>query len=270
MASTESLLFPALLKYWRRTRGLSQLDLALAADVSSRHVSFLETGRASPSRGMVLRLGTVLAVPLRDQNIMLRAAGHESAYASAPFDAGLPAGVEQAITRMSAQQEPFPLLILNRGYDILRLNGAAERLVGRLVAEPSAMKRPANILRMLFDPRLTRPFLVDWEAVARTMLQRVHREVLARPSDANLVTILQELFSYPDVPEGWREPDLSSTCEPTCTLRFKTGSLELSFLSTLTVFNVPQDVTVEEIRIESYFALDEATVRACERLARHS
>src|SRR5215831_6165015 len=116
MAHSEARLFPALLRHWRMRRGLSQLDLALAADVSPRHVSFLETGRAQPSREMVLRLGATLGVPLRDQNSMLRAAGFPDQFPEPRLEGGLPEGVTQAIERMLAQQEPFPMVVFDRHY----------------------------------------------------------------------------------------------------------------------------------------------------------
>src|SRR5437899_2869377 len=129
MARSETRLFPALLRHWRTRRGLSQLDLAVAGDVSSRHVSFLETGRAQPSREMVLRLGATLNVPLRDQNDMLRAAGFDEAFTEPPLDGGLSPGIARAIDRMLAQHEPYPMTVLDRRYNVLRTNEGATRLL---------------------------------------------------------------------------------------------------------------------------------------------
>src|SRR5262252_10446325 len=129
MAHSEARLFPALLRHWRTRRGLSQLDLALAADVSPRHVSFLETGRAQPSREMVLRLGAALGVRLRDQNDMLRAAGFPDQFSEPRLEDGLPPGVAQAIERMLAQHEPFPMVLFDRNYQILRTNADAHAAV---------------------------------------------------------------------------------------------------------------------------------------------
>src|SRR5216684_3786239 len=194
MPRSETRLFPALLRHWRTLRGLSQLDLALAADVSSRHVSFLETGRAQPSREMVLRLATTLSVPLREQNDLLRAAGFPDAFAEPGLEGGQPPGVAQAIDRMLAQQEPFPMTVLDRHYSVLRTNGGGTRL-------------------------LARPFVVDWERVAHAFVSRLHRETLAKPADAGLAALLRSLFEYPDVPEAWRQPDFSTPSDPTLTLR---------------------------------------------------
>lgn len=144
---TTSGLCPALLKFWRGRRGLSQLDLALAAEVSARHVSFLETGRAQPSREMVLRLGAALAVPLRDQDAMLRAAGFQPVFEERGLEAGLPPAIAQAIERMMAQQEPYPLVVMNRGYEVLRANAATFRLLPRRwrrrIRLPAARERGA-------------------------------------------------------------------------------------------------------------------------------
>jgi transcriptional regulator with XRE-family HTH domain len=184
MPRSETRLFPALLRHWRTLRGLSQLDLALAADVSARHVSFLETGRAQPSREMALRLATTLSVPLREQNDLLRAAGFPDAFAEPGLEGGLPPGVAQAIDRMLAKQEPFPLTVLDRHYNVLRTNEGAARLLARFIADPSALGAPPNAFAALFDPRLGRPFVVDWERVAHALVSRLHLETLARPADA--------------------------------------------------------------------------------------
>jgi transcriptional regulator with XRE-family HTH domain len=253
-------LFPALLKHWRNRRGLSQLDLALAADVSPRHVSFLETGRAQPSRDMVLRLGATLSVALRDQNAMLRAAGFTDEFPEPDFAAGLPPGVAQAIERMLATHEPYPMTVLDRHYQLLRANQGATRLFMRLLADPAALPKKPNVFHLLFDPRLVRPFVVGWEATAHGLVSRLHREALV---DESLNPLLRSLFEYPGVPESWRQPDFTLPSEPTLTLRMKRDPLELAFLTTLTVFNAPQNVTLEELRLESYFPLDDATARAC-------
>jgi transcriptional regulator with XRE-family HTH domain len=266
MPREEARLFPALLKHWRGRRGLSQLDLALAADVSARHVSFLETGRAQPSREMVLRLGAALDVPLRDQNVMLNAAGFAEEYPEPSFEDELTPSINHAIDRMLKQQEPFPMVVVNRRYDILRANRAAQRMVSRFIAEPSAL--PTNAFHLLFDPRAARRFVVDWERVAHALIARLHRESLARPSERDLAALVRSLFEYPDVPESWRQPDFSVPSEPTLGLRLRRDAFELAFFTTITAFNAPQNVTLEEVRIESYFPADDATVANCERLAR--
>jgi transcriptional regulator with XRE-family HTH domain len=267
MRKDETRLFSALLRHWRTRRGMSQLDLAVAADVSSRHISFLETARAQPSREMVLVLAAALDVPLRDQNVLLDSAGFTSAFAEPPLEGGMPPPIAQAIDRMLAQHEPFPMLVLTRTYDVLRINEGARRLLSRMILDPAALPDPPNLLRALMDPRLGRPFVVDWERVARVLLARIHRESLQRPSDGPIVALLEDLMGYPDVPASLRQPDFSLPSDATFTLRLRRDDLDLAFLTTLTVFSAPQNVTLDELRLESYFPLDEATARACQRLA---
>jgi transcriptional regulator with XRE-family HTH domain len=267
MRKDDARLFSALLRHWRTRHGMSQLDLAVAADVSSRHISFLETGRAQPSREMVLVLAAALGVPLRDQNVLLDSAGFPPAFPEPPLGGGMPPAVEQAIERMLAHHEPFPMVVLTRTYDVLRMNAGAARLLGRLVLDPSALGTPPNLLRALMDPRLTRPFVADWERTARMLLARIHRESLQHPSDGPLVALVEDLMAYPDIPESVRQPDLSLPSDATFTLRLRRDDLELAFLTTMTVFNAPQNVTLDELRIESYFPLDDATARVCDRFA---
>ncbi len=268
MAKNGTRLFPALLRHWRTRRGLSQLDLAIAGDVSSRHVSFLETGRAQPSREMVLRLGATLDVPLRDQNEMLRAADFPEAFPEPSVHGELAAPIAHAIERMIAAHEPLPITLLDRGYDVLRASEGGTRLLGRFVAEPSATPARINVFALLFDPRLARPFVVDWERTARGMVARLHRETLGRGSDGARVSLLQSLFDYPGVPAAWRHPDFSEPVDPVLTLRLRRGNLELAFLTTMTAFSAPGNVTLDELRIETYFPLDGSTERACAEIAR--
>lgn len=264
----ETNIFPALLKYWRQKSGMSQLDLALAAEVSPKHVSFLETGRARPSKEMVLQLASTLGLSLRDQNALLDAAGFPKSYPEPSFSEGLPFAIERVIDRMFAQQEPYPMVALDRRYDIIRSNDAANRLLFRLISDPSSLTAPLNLMRALFDPRLCRPFIVEWEKVARTLLSRFYRESLGKPHDEVLKGLFTSLLAYPDVPRSFRTPDLSMPSEPMLVVRFARDDLRLAFLTTVTVFDAPQNVTLSELRLESYFPLDRETEEACARLAR--
>jgi transcriptional regulator with XRE-family HTH domain len=264
MSQQESKLFPALLRYWRQKRGLSQLDLALSADVSARHVSFLETGRASPSKEMIFTLAGALNVPLREQNALLLAAGFPEAFVEEPSDS-LPPLIERVLQRMFQQQEPYPMVVMDRTYDVIRSNEAATRLLSGFLVEPPTEK--LNIMRMLFDPKQARSFIVDWEKVAKLLLSRLHRESLMRPSHA-LSELSSRLLSYPGVPESFRSPDLSGVSDPVVSFRLKRGDIEIGFITTVTVFDAPQNLTLSELHVESYFPLDEKTARYCEALAR--
>jgi transcriptional regulator with XRE-family HTH domain len=259
-------LFPALLRYWRDCRGISQLDLALTAGVSSRHVSFLESGRSKPSEAMVLRLMVALDVPLREQNQILLAAGFTARFPEPGLDEVAPA-VEHAISRMMQQQEPYPLTVLSGGYDIVRSNRAAGALFAHFVAEPARLPTPLNMFSLLFDPSLVRPFVTDWAHVGHQMIARLHREALQHRTDDRLRALIQRTLAYPDVPSGWRRPDFSAHCGSTLEIQLCRGDLRLGFLTTITMFSAPQQVTLDELRIESYFPLDEATRSTCTRMA---
>ena len=260
-------LFPALLRYWRQQRGLSQLDLALAADVSARHISFLETGRARPSEEMVLRLATTLNVPLRNQNEMLRSADFPPRFTAPDLNTGLTSAITHALDLMMAQHDPFPIMIMNRNYDVLRVNHTTQRLVALFVKEPSALTFPLNPYRLLFDPRLARTAVVDWEKIARDLLSRLHREALHHPDHATLRELVDELLQYAGVSAEWCQPDFSTPDDAAYAIRFRTNETELAFLTTITTFSSPSNITLEELRIESYYPLDETTERVCRALA---
>lgn len=262
-------LFPALLRYWRNRRGLSQLELALEADVSARHVSFLESGRSRASEEMALRLLAVLDVPLRDQNEALRAAGLPARFeekAGNPLDHLTPE-VEHALAQMIAQHEPFPLVVLSPDLVILRASKGSAALFGEFMAEPTVRPDPLDMVSLLFDTRLLRPFVVEWETLAHALVSRVHRENLLYGGDERLTGLLDRALSYPGVPETWRRPDLSLGSSPALTFRLARGEMRAAFLVTVTVFSSPRHVTLDELRIESCFPLDEATRSLCSRLS---
>lgn len=246
---------------------MSQLDLAVAANVSGRHISFLETGRAQPSRDMILRLGVSLDLDLRDQNELLAAAGLQPVFPESLPEEGLAAPVERALERMLQQQEPYPMAIMNRVYDLVRMNQATARVMSLFVAQPGELDAPPNAYRSIFDPRQARPFIVDWPLVARDALARLQREALGRPQDDELRALISELLRYPDVPADWHQPDLDRTMEPMLTFALARDGVRLEFLTTLTVFNEPRDVTLQELRIESYFPVDPETEAFCRKLA---
>ena len=266
-ADHRSGLYPALLKHWRGQHGLSQLDLALAADVSARHVSFLETGRSRPSSQMVLRLATALGVPLRGVNAMLRAAGHEPLYDES--DDALPAAVTEALTLLKAHHEPFPLIVVDHTYRVLDLNRGAVAMLGALFGGPvdPAALRDLNLARLTFDPDGAHPLLANFDEVGRTLLWRIQREVLADPDDGGLRDLLDDLLAMPTVEPDWREVDLLAPSDPALVLHLRSGDLDLRFLTMVTAFQAPQNVAVERLRIETWLPYDDATAQACRRLA---
>ncbi len=253
-------LFPALLRYWRNARGLSQLDLSGAADVSSKHISFLETARARPSREMVLRLGATLDIPLREQNTLLTAAGYAPNFHENPAS-GFEPSIQRALEIMMLHHNPYPLLAFDRRYDIVLANTAIKNLLATLLGAKAESE--LNVMKLLFDPRLLRPHVVDWESTARMMLQRLQRETLHRRNDAELNQLITQLCQYEDIPSSWRIPDFEQPTDASATLRLEFGGQQLAFLATVTVFERTQDVALEELRIESYYPLDDKTEAFC-------
>jgi transcriptional regulator with XRE-family HTH domain len=255
----------ALVQHWRKSRHLSQLALAGQASISARHLCFLETGRSNPSREMVLLLGRVLDVPLRERNVMLLAAGFAPVYAETGLDAPELAAVRGALDAILRQQEPFPAVVMNRTWDIVAANGAATGFFGFLLGERTA-PQPANVLRMMFHPDALRPCVANWEEVAEALVLRAHREAVGGVQDGATKKLLAEILSYPGVPASWRIANLGAPLLPVLPVSFRKHGEQLNFFSTVTTLGTPQDITVQEIRIECFFPADEATDRAARRL----
>ncbi len=260
-------LYPALLKHWRGQRGLSQLDLALAADVSSRHISFLETGRSAPSAEMVVRLATALDVPLRHANGMLQAAGHDPVYPEPAAGEGLPPEIAEVLRLMKEHHEPFPLVVIDHKYDVVDLNGGAQALFGLVVDDLAAtLAGGLNLIRLTFDPHGVKHAIVNFDEVGRTLLWRVQREVLASPNDNPLRAILEEVLALPTVADDWREADLTAVSSPVLPVKLRAGEQVLEFITMVTAFQAPQAVALDELRIETWFPGNAATAEACRAL----
>lgn len=249
--------FGTLLSQWRKLRGKSQLDLAVDADVSPRHVSFVETGRSAPSREMVLTLATALQVPLRERNALLLAAGYAPVFRETDLDAPELAPARRALDLILKHQEPHPAVVMNRQWDIVRTNRAAEKFFARLLRgqTPRAAKRP-NVLRLMFDPKGLRPWVTNWEAVAEGLVQRVHREAVGGVPDEGTRRLLSEILSYPGVPDQWRTLDPTFATAPFIPVSFERGSLRVSYFSTVTTLGTAQDITLQELRVECFFPAD--------------
>jgi len=171
--------FGRLLREWRARRRVSQLDLAMEAGVSSRHVSFVETGRSQPGREMVLMLARVLDVPLRDRNELLMAAGYAPLYRATDLDAPALEQARRALDFMLRQQEPYPAIVVDRAWNLLKANGGAVRLVEAFADPEAASEWGGNAMRLMFHPRGFRPYIVNWEAMAAALIQWLHRDVLS-------------------------------------------------------------------------------------------
>jgi transcriptional regulator with XRE-family HTH domain len=259
--------FGRLLREWRARRRVSQLDLAMEAGVSSRHVSFVETGRSQPSREMVLMLARVLDVPLRDRNELLMAAGYAPLYRATDLDAPALEQARRALDFMLRQQEPYPAIVVDRGWTILKANGGAVRLVEAFTDASAAAEWGGNAMRLMFHPGGFRPHIVNWEAMAAALIQWLHRDVLIGLGGAETRRLLEELLSYPGVPPRWRTLDVDVSTAPFLPIEFKKGDLELRFFSTLTSLGTPHDITLQELRVEAFFPADAQTEEAARRLA---
>ena len=248
--------FGLLLREWRSRRRVSQLDLAMEAGVSSRHVSFIETGRAQPSREMILMLARVLDVPLRDRNELLMAAGYAAMYRATDLDAPALEQARRALDFMLRQQEPYPAIVVDRAWNLLKANNGAVRLV-QTFAESDEWG--GNAMRLMFHPRGFRPHIVNWEAMAAALIQWLHRDVLSGIGGDDTRRLLDELLSYPGVPPRWRTLDLDVSTAPFLAIDFAKGDLHLRFFSTLTSLGTPHDITLQELRVEAFFPADAGT-----------
>ncbi|MBA3260298.1 MAG: helix-turn-helix transcriptional regulator [Gemmatimonadales bacterium] len=253
----------ALLRQWRTGRRLSQLGLALDAGVSSRHLSYVETGRSRPSREMVLHLADALEIPLRERNALLVAAGYAPRYFETGLAAPEMARMRSAIELILRHQEPYPAFVLDRHWDIRMSNQAAARCTRFLLgAEPAE----SNMMRLLLHPAGLRPMMVNWEETAGDLVRHLHNQIAAWPSDERAKGLLAEVLAYPGVPARWRTREIGAPPAPLLTTIFRKGDAELRFFSTITTFGTPHDVTLEELRIECSFPADEATATSCRQL----
>jgi transcriptional regulator with XRE-family HTH domain len=244
-----------LLRQWRERRRRSQLDLALAAEISARHLSFVETGRARPSRDMLLRLAEQLEVPLRERNHLLLAGGYAPVFGQAPLDAPQLAAVREALGKVLAGHEPYPAVVVDRSWNLVDANAAVAVLLGP--TDPALLASPANVLRVSLHPDGMAPRIVNLGEWRAHLFGRLRRQV-ALTGDAGLAELLDELRAYPcDQPEP--EVEVPGPGDVVVPLRLRHGDQELSFLSIMASFGTPLDVTVAELAIESFFPADPTT-----------
>ena len=246
-----------LLRDWRQRRRMSQLDLALAAGVSARHVSFVETGRSRPSAEMVIQLAEHLEVPLRDRNALLLAAGYAPAYAQRDLDEPEMGPVRDAIDRVLRGHEPFPAIVVDRHWGLVARNRAVPLLIAG--AAGHLLEPPVNVLRLSLHPEGMAPRIVNLAEWRAHLLDRLGRQAVVSGDPAPFA-LHEELATYPGGGASSPAPDLEagSIAVP---LRLRAGDAELAFISTATTFGTATDVTVSELAIESFFPADEATAR---------
>ncbi|MFI9595224.1 helix-turn-helix domain-containing protein [Nonomuraea sp. NPDC052265] len=256
-----------MLRQWRHRRRLSQLDLAIAADVSARHVSLVETGKSNPSADMILRLAEHLDVPLRERNRLLLAAGFAPRYAERPLAGDALSTAGDAVARVLRAHEPYPAVVLDRRWNIVMTNRAIDAFLGDVA--PDLLRPPINILRLGLERRGLASRIVNLREVRAVLRARISRQLAIAP-DAELHAIYEELLApssaEPLAPssggafaEGSEEAGRSMESEVTVPMIFRFGDVELRLFSTTTTFGTPMDITLDEISIESYYPADAET-----------
>jgi transcriptional regulator with XRE-family HTH domain len=249
--------FPSRLVWWRKRRGLSQLQLALAAGCSQRHVSFLELGRTKPSREMVLRLSTALDVPLRHSNELLLAAGYAPVWNETDLGAQILTPIRSALDYILTQQEPFPAVVVDRRWNLLQANKGAVALVGFLVG-PIKPGASLNLADALVAPDVLRPHLTNWVDVVRYFLRSVEADAAA-DGTTETAELLGRLLGYEGVRSAMSPAVPLATEGPVLPMHFQKGDITLRLFTTIATLGTPQDITLQELRIESFFPMDDET-----------
>ncbi len=253
--------FPDLLRSWRRVHKVSQGDLSNIAGISQRHLSFLESGRSSPSRDMVMRLAEALEVPLRETNSMLQAAGFAGVYTEHQLDQGEMREARNALAVMLKHHEPYGAMVIDRNWNLIMMNDASTRLFAHFIdpvqvwAEVGGDK--PNMIRATLHEKGLRPYITNWDDFACYFLKQFERELTSNPYNREARELLDEIQVYPDMPE----PASINVAEtrPFLTLSLKKDDLSLQFFTMVSTFGTPLDVTLQEIRIETFFPADEVT-----------
>jgi transcriptional regulator with XRE-family HTH domain len=252
--------FGARLSEWRVRRHESQLKLAMSANISQRHLSFVESGRTLPSRNMVIRLCKALDIPLRARNELLVCAGYASLYPERSLDLLEMEGVHDALGRIVSHHEPYPAFVVDREWRIVMSNAGATRLVSACLDEATlcSISRGGaiNFMRMMFEPLQMRPKILNWPSVAPRLLARLRNEALGNPTAPSLA-LLNELG--PSVIGIGVEEDHDRLELPIVPLELRVGNSTLKLFNTITTFGTPQDVGLQELRIEMSFPMDAET-----------
>ncbi len=244
-----------LLCFWRKFNRMSQMDLALEVGVSTKHLSFVETGRSKPSRNLILKIAHSLKLPLRHRNAFLKAAGYASEFGEEPFNGEKMDTVRQALSRMLKKHEPYPAFVVNAAYTILMTNSGFEQMIKFLVGE-HALKNYDNIYHLTFAEDGLRPYIKDWPGIEQFMLNRLWDEAASTQNS--------ELFSLYEEISPLRTSESQMVLQfndnlPIMSLTFEKEAMKASFFTTITTLGTPLDLTTQELRIESLFPANEDT-----------
>jgi transcriptional regulator with XRE-family HTH domain len=254
--------FAAALRYWRDKRGYSQLRLSTENGISQRHISFLESGRSQPSREMVLKLGVVLDIPLRERNVMLLAAGYAPAYKERSLSDPELLSVKKALDFMLAQQAPYPAFVVDRLWNLVMTNAPAAMMLRWLLDLPGDMALPragVNVLKLMLDPNGVRKYLQNWEDVSADLLHWIQREAMSDGLGSEAANLLDELIAFSGIKSAPRLADLDAHALPFLPLQIRKDGIVLNLFTTIATMGTPRDVTVHELRIESFFPADDVT-----------
>lgn len=249
-----------LLRYWRNLRGKSQFDLSLDTGCSQRHISFIESGRSVPSRQVLMEIAQALDIPLRDRNVILLAAGYAPIYSEGAWNGPEMKSITGVLERMLRQHEPFPAVVMDRYWNILMANESTPRFFGSFT-ETAVRKSPRNILHLMFDQERMRPFIANWESVAKSLFERIYRESVGCAIDEKTRELVAALQAYPGVKAEWKSPKVLSTASvmPMIPIGFMRGGRVLNYFSMVTTVGTPQTVAAQELRIECMYPVDEET-----------
>jgi len=254
----------SLLREWRQRRRLSQLDLACDAGISSRHLSFLETGRSSPSREMILCLAEQLKVPLRERNILLIAAGYAPVFPERPLSAPALLAARKAVDLVLTGHEPYPALAIDRHWNLVAANSAVAPLLAG--ADGALLRAPVNVLRLTLHPAGLAPRIANLPEWRTHLLERLRRQI-ELTADSALASLMNELRAYPATNQLQTDKSKQSRDYGGVVVPFEliTNAGVLAFFSTTTVFGTPVDITLSELALESFFPADETTFEALRR-----
>jgi transcriptional regulator with XRE-family HTH domain len=258
-----------LLRGWRTARGMSQLDLALRAGFSSRHVSFIETGRAQPSRQALLILAEALDVPLRERNRLFEAGGFAHVYRQTPLAAEEMTHVREVLQFILDRHSPYAAVVLDRYSNCLMGNAAASRLM-RTLADPSLITGPVNQLRAVFHPMGARRWIANWDEVAWHLLGRAERELSASADDQTAAALLRELREYAGPLVKPVPAARIGAADVLLPIHIRKRDLDLRLFSTIMTLGTPKDVTLQELRVETFFPADPASEESYERVIQQS
>jgi transcriptional regulator with XRE-family HTH domain len=258
--------FSSLLKHWRAIRRLTQIELAGDANVSARHLCFLETGRAQPSREMVQLLGSALDLPLEECNALHVAAGFVPPYGDRGLAAENLQPVRQALDFILRQQEPYPGIVIDGRWDV-RIRNQASRRLFKAFHQSYEMEADIaeNAMHVVFHPKGLRQFIMNWDEFAGQMIQILHREVAQGGRVA--AQLLDEIMAYPGLPAEWRLPRNPAGSSPVMTMQLRKGDFRLAFFSTFTTLAMPTDAALQKLKIECFYPADSATAEKARELA---